>query len=671
MWLRLLRVILNGAFKLFCRNPDCIYKQGGDLVVHSTLVVSFIFIFTTAAVPIVNAQTAVDQEYISRRESPRNKASLARDYKVTEQAQRTAAISIVTSLVNEAKNYSDETLRVRTQARSADLLWTIDEPYARTLFLRAWSGAEKIDEAADQAIEEAKKKALSGRGGLTMIPPASSLRSEILSLAARRDPKFGNILIAKLRQENETANDPISETRNYFDPTEPQLAIAKRLEVALHLLNIGDTKQAKVFAEPALEFPTSPGIIFLCTLRQKDAAWADKQYMKILERSVRSSNSEATSVSLLSSYVLTPNYVVTATRRGRISNQFGEGAPTADIPTQLRTSFFEAAAAILLRPIPPPDRDVSITGRAGTYFTIARLLPLFESYAPQYVESLNTQLQILSPDAPETFRNGQDAMLRVGFASQTQSNDELAEILDKIANTGSSRERDTLYVEAIRQGVPKGDPRIRQFAEKIENENLRQQARSFTDLVAVRTALNTNDEAACLQLVRDNQLEPLHRVWAMVETARLIRNSNRPGALDLLEDADREAHRMELGDRNRVYALSSVAASFFVLDRLRSWAIAPDIVKAANSIPGFTGEEPKLSANLRSQNVFAMINAEEPSFNISNFFAVLARDDLQLALSVVNGLTGEPARATTSLALARAVLERTRANQFRKEERSR
>jgi hypothetical protein len=126
-------------------------------VVHSTLVVSFIFIFTTAAVPIVNAQTAVDQEYISRRESPRNKASLARDYKVTEQAQRTAAISIVTSLVNEAKNYSDETLRVRTQARSADLLWTIDEPYARTLFLRAWSGAEKIDEAADQAIEEAKK----------------------------------------------------------------------------------------------------------------------------------------------------------------------------------------------------------------------------------------------------------------------------------------------------------------------------------------------------------------------------------------------------------------------------------------------------------------------------------------------------------------------------------
>jgi hypothetical protein len=436
-------------------------------------------------------------------------------------------------------------------------------------------------------------------------------------------------------------------------------------------LNIGDTKQAKVFAEPALEFPTSPGIIFLCTLRQKDAAWADKQYMKILERSVRSSNSEATSVSLLSSYVLTPNYVVTATRRGRISNQFGEGAPTADIPTQLRTSFFEAAAAILLRPIPPPDRDVSITGRAGTYFTIARLLPLFESYAPQYVESLNTQLQILSPDAPETFRNGQDAMLRVGFASQTQSNDELAEILDKIANTGSSRERDTLYVEAIRQGVPKGDPRIRQFAEKIENENLRQQARSFTDLVAVRTALNTNDEAACLQLVRDNQLEPLHRVWAMVETARLIRNSNRPGALDLLEDADREAHRMELGDRNRVYALSSVAASFFVLDRLRSWAIAPDIVKAANSIPGFTGEEPKLSANLRSQNVFAMINAEEPSFNISNFFAVLARDDLQLALSVVNGLTGEPARATTSLALARAVLERTRANQFRKEERSR
>jgi hypothetical protein len=169
-----------------------------------------------------------------------------------------------------------------------------------------------------------------------------------------------------------------------------------------------------------------------------------------------------------------------------------------------------------------------------------------------------------------------------------------------------------------------------------------------------------------LQLVRNSQLEPLHRVWAMVETARLIRNSNRRGALDLLEDADKEAHRMDLGDRNRVYALSIVAASFFALDRLRSWAIAPDIVKAANSIPGFTGEEPKLLAHLRSQNVFAMINVDEPSFNISNFFAVLARDDFQLALSTVNSLTGEPARATTSLALAREILERPRAKQLRK-----
>jgi hypothetical protein len=634
------------------------------LRVRSALILGlFCFLSLTVVWPVFG-QSSANQDYVSRHDPNRVKPS-DREYKATEQAKRTTAILIVISLVNESKRYSDETLRVRTQARSADILWNVDEPFARSLFLQAWSAAEKIDEAAEEALAEAKKKAVSNRGGVTMVPLAPSLRSEILRFVARRDPKFGNTLVAKLDQRNDTAEEAKTSS-SYSDPTDPKVALAKRLEVALQLLNSGDIKQAKAFAEPGLGFVTSPGIVFLCTLRHKDAEWADKQYAKLLGQAAGSPTAEALTVSLLSSYVLTPNYLVTATRRGRVANQFGDGPQTADVPAQLRARFFDVAAPILLRPVPPPDRDQTVGGRAGAYFTIARLLPSFETYAPSYVTPLNNQLQALSSDAPETFRSGQDPMLRAGFASQTQSSDELASTLDQLANAGSPSERDTLYVKAIRQGLSNGDSRIRQFAEKIENDSLREQARSFTDLAAVRMALSKNDAEAGLQLVRNNYLQSLHRVWAMTEVARLIRKSNSQVALDLLDNADTEAHKIDMGDPSRVYALACVGAAFLEVDRFRAWAISTDVVKAANSIPGFTGEDAKLSARLRSRNVIAMINADEPSFSISNFLTLLAGDDLQLALSTTNGLTGDSARALTSLALARAVLERSRAKQFPK-----
>lgn len=617
------------------------------------------------------AQTSATKESTSTPVSLRAKTlSRSRESAANEQIQRTTAILIITSLVNESERYSDQSLRVRTQARSADALWNVDETLARNLFLQAWKTAEKVDEAAEQAADDAKKNALRSRGvSVTMIPPAASLRSEVLGLAARRDPTLGNILIARLDEAKKPDNgfpDQMKASAEYPDPTEPRLAIAKRLEVALQLLNAGDVKQAKSFADPALGFATSPGIIFLCALRQKDSGGADKYYARLLARAASDPDAEATTVSLLSSYVFTPNYLVTATRRGRVANQFSDTTRSHDPSPELRARFFGVAAPILLRPPQPPDQDFSLAGRAGTYFTIARLLPMFEAYAPSYMPALNTQLAMLALDAPETFRNGQDAMLRVGLVSEASRGETVTDILDQLRGAATSAERDTLYVKAIREGATKGDPQIRQFAGKVEDNNLRERARSFADLAVVRNAISKNDVDAALGIVRNGYLASLHRVWAMGEIGRLLGNTDSSGAIQLLEDANAEAHRIGVGEPDRVYALSCVAIAFYSLDRFRSWSVASDAIKAANAVPGFTGEDTKLSARLRAKNIVAMISVDEPSFNIVNLFEMLARDDLQLALSTANGLSGEPSRAAASLAVARSVLEKKKTRAMRK-----
>ena len=45
--------------------------------------------------------------------------------------QRTVAISLVTSLADEARSFKDQTRRARVQARAADVLWDTDPERAR------------------------------------------------------------------------------------------------------------------------------------------------------------------------------------------------------------------------------------------------------------------------------------------------------------------------------------------------------------------------------------------------------------------------------------------------------------------------------------------------------------------------------------------------------------
>src|SRR5712664_3146213 len=62
------------------------------------------------------------------------------------EAQRRAfAVSLVTSLANDARSYNDLALRPRVLARAADVLWDANNVAARALFVRAWEAAEAGD----------------------------------------------------------------------------------------------------------------------------------------------------------------------------------------------------------------------------------------------------------------------------------------------------------------------------------------------------------------------------------------------------------------------------------------------------------------------------------------------------------------------------------------------
>ena len=585
--------------------------------------------------------------------------SVAYSNAVANDRSQFAAIAVIRSLVDKAERFQDLRLRAATQAKAADAIWEVDQEWARRLFQKAWETAETVDQEDTQKSDEARRTAVANRGGgLIMLPPQASMRSEVLQLATRHDPKLGDSFLKKLE---EPKDDNPATSRNtdtgFFDPTEPKLAIAKRLEVALKLINAGDLKQAVAFAAPALSYTTSQGIIFLCTLRQQDAETANRMYSQLLTFAQTDPSADATTVSLLSSYVFTPTLLVTATRRGRVSNQFSESNIQFELQPELRSTFFRVAAGILLRPVPQSADDHTSAGRAGTYFTIARLLPLFQQYAPNYVSALNSQLTLLATDTPESYRNGQEGMLRLGLQTDDTRSDSIDAILDRLSDTAGNTERDTLYVQGIRAGAQKGDPRIRELADKIEDQKLRDTARAFADLAVIKVMVDRKHPQQALDILRDGRLSPMHRVWAITKISLLLERSDPVRAAELLEETTEPLASISSEDPQRVYALTCLANAFLKLNHLRSWALLQEATQAVNAIPNANVESPKLTAQLRTKNIIATIRLDEPSFSLVHLFELISLDDIDMALSTASRLNGEAPSAAVNLGIARAILK--------------
>jgi len=75
------------------------------------------------------------------------------------------------------------------------------------------------------------------------------------------------------------------------------------LQLARRLVEDGEVQRAIEFATPALNAVNTDTIFFLSALREKNSQLADSAYTSLLARAARDPNSDANTVSGLSSYL--------------------------------------------------------------------------------------------------------------------------------------------------------------------------------------------------------------------------------------------------------------------------------------------------------------------------------------------------------------------------------
>jgi hypothetical protein len=307
--------------------------------------------------------------------------------------RRANAQSLLISLAADATNYTDQVLRARTLARVADVLWDADPDRARAMFRKAWDAAEVVDDENRRITLEEIKQQEAKRGSVA-VTRRPSIRNEVLRLVARRDRALGEELLSKLSADKEREANELAD-RKRSDPFNSPESITQRLNLARQLLST-DVQRALQFADPVLTTVSRDVIDFLSYLREKDAASADQRFAALLSRAASDVQSDANTVSILSSYVFTPHVFITFSADGGATWQSSRDTAPVDMSAELRATFLRIGADILLRPLAPPGQDQTTSGITGKYFVLKRLMPLFEQYAPRdTVEALRGQLQAL------------------------------------------------------------------------------------------------------------------------------------------------------------------------------------------------------------------------------------------------------------------------------------
>ena len=575
--------------------------------------------------------------------------------------RRARARSLLVALSTDARTFRDQTLRARSLARIEDALWKVDPEQGRLMFRKAWEAAEVADQESDQKLQEEinQQKAQTGGGYAINLPP--NVRREVLRLAAKHDRALGEEFLEKLKlQKVEAANSGKPNTNRLND------ALIQRLDVARELMQVGEVDRALQFADPALTLVTVESMNFLCDVREKNAAAADMRYSALLASSANNPQADANTVSLLASYIFTPHLFMTFAKDSTSSSQSAQAIVPADVSSELRNAFFQSAAAILLRPLPVPGQpDPTTAGLDGKYLVIKRLLPFFElSAPPAMVESLRGHLNALQTMASDSARRYDEDQLNRGIRPERPSEDRDRDqtLLDKIDRAKTSAERDSLYLQLAFIVAGRGDMRARDYVSKVEDPEVRKQAQVYMDASLALYSVGKKQTDQALELVHKGELTQVVKAWVLTECAKILFKTDRDKALELVDEANTEARRIEVSDPSLPRALVAVANALNEIDRDRVWDATFDAVKAANSAEGFTGEDGEIVAKFQSKGHSSVHTSDAPQFDLDGLFRDLATHDYDRAVELARGFQGEGPRAVATIAIARAILEPNKPN---------
>ncbi|HEX8143127.1 MAG TPA: hypothetical protein VF553_11070 [Pyrinomonadaceae bacterium] len=637
-----------------------------------------------SAAPLdARAQGQQSQQPQQRGRSPRTQGRRGGPTPETKDAQaarRQQAVNLLRETADEARTFNDLFYRARIQTLAADALWEFEQERARLIFRRAWEAATASDKAEQEEIERQNGAA----GGAAKVS-ISEARDEVLLKAATRDPSLAEAFLKELSKEKtEDKSGPQSQTTARTPWRSLSGIDAERLAFAFDLLDRGESNSAAQLATPLVSRGASADLMaFIIRLRERNAAASDRLYGLLLAQARTDASADANSVLLLSSPMISPELLVVVDERGSL--QFRPlpqtGAPETEappIPVAVRSAFYQTAAVLLLRPIAPRSSSSSSSSdnsgqtqqqALALYLAMGRLLPFFEREAAQYAPELRAREQALASELEQGRRDMLASHFELQRVTPERGGDPLRASFEQLARAGSAAERDSLRLSIVRTATRNRLwDRARRSANEIEDTDSRRAALSFVavsqiaDLAHAYADTKETDYESIVKFLQNADVPPLASAWGYAEAANIAaRAGDARAALGLLDEAERFAARVEARTRQRVAAYAIVADTAARLDKQRAWTLLYEVVKAANAVEDFAGDEVALDIMARDASTPEAadhFSVTSETFRLDKIFATMAHLDWTKTLTDARALEGDVPQAFVYIAIARAALDK-------------
>ena len=561
------------------------------------------------------------------------------------QRERLQAATMIKQTAAEAPGWSNKKSAVEALADAADLLWDETPVQGARWVRKAWSTIEQVPNSA----KDQRLKVFFTRSD------QSELRTVVLSVARRHDPKLAEQL---LREMSDKKEDEKKERGAFDDRTARSEQL---LSMAQQLL---DSNPEEAFALAANSL--TDGVSFslqniLASLRNKSVPLANQLFDLALAR-FNHPQPDPSEAQVLAGYLFRPGLTFSVSSSGQnvmVLNPAHQNLPIVAAIEPDRAKAFLVAVYERLLAAPVAVNGADGAQRAQQILALGNLVASrYQTFAPELAQSaqgfLAQMRQQLTPESESTARNSTPETRSSGEETSPRPAKEgayeklISELEDNADKEGSSAFRDIAYLKAAVATKPQDYVRGKRIAEKIDEKDLREDAVSF---VLYRGALSfvAGEEFEKAADLAPSIKDALRRAVVRIALAQRLLSS-KPGkttpdeanlvqqrALDLLNDADRD---LKKGDPspNTARILLGKTALLAALDKEQALTSLAQAIQIINKLEEFDlrhGVAPSLGVNA-APNSSATVNVPRIGFDFRSAIDPL----IETHFDDVSALTG-------------------------------
>lgn len=527
--------------------------------------------------------------------------------------QQQRAIAVLESLVKETIAIDDQPLRIKTQAKIADALWSYNQARAREIFTEAFQATESV--GGTSAESDARSLVAKGLLGASFSERAK-LRQEVLTLMALHDTKLAEQLRASaaVKKEEQTVDAE----------TDRKAKMIEQLAVARSLVRLDPQKAAQVVRQ-IFQSGFHPDVAFvLRDMRFVNQGLADALFKEALSAARQVQGSLAASGGSLTFYFWEEGGSISFAdpARVRLLQSF------LDLAYEViaRQVAIESEGTLLLEP-QQASKDVS---------TLQLILPWFARLMPDAVPTVRIRIAQLTKYLSNEQVNATQR--------EPEKPVDYKDLLKDAEAAHDPRQKDRLYARAAGEAAQQGkhEEAIR-LIEKIQDRQFRELQGAVTRFGIARRAIAKGDFEEAHRYAKEIEFSPQRvRIYQMLSD-QFIGKKDYPRATTLLMEIQ---HWLEASpeDPKKAQGLLEVTALVASFDPPRGFEVAKLAAQAINNAD-FKTPPNKMEVQIKVEYL-----------DFARPFAPLARADFERALLIAQSMQKKEAAVLAQVEICKAVL---------------